>query len=56
MRLLYYAAAVCMYNVWCILNAIEDDHSEEEEQRSTHVTVLEVKLSVLLAFLIPKDT
>jgi hypothetical protein len=49
-RLLYYAAAVCIYNVWCILNSSEDDGRDED---SRHVIALEVKLSILLAFLIP---
>ena len=48
-RLLYYAAAVCIYNAWCILNAPEDDTGEEEDR---HVIALEVKLSILLTFLI----
>jgi len=48
-RLLYYAAAVCIYNVWCILNASDGRGSEGQ---GGHVTVLEVKVSVLIAFLI----
>jgi hypothetical protein len=48
-RLLYYAAAVCMYNAWCILNASDDDRKE----KGKHVIALEVKVFVLLAFLIP---
>jgi len=52
-RLLYYAAAVCIYNAWCILNACEDNNGEEEDG---HVIALEVKLSILLAFLIPAVT
>jgi putative transposase len=51
-RFLYYAAAVCIYNVWCILNAFGDDN-REEDGGSRHVIALEVKLSILLAFLIP---
>ena len=53
LRLLFYAVAVCIYNVWYILNALEDDCSEDEEEGSRHVIALEVKLSILLAFLIP---
>jgi len=49
-RLLYYAAAVCIYNAWCILNACSDNSGEEEDGR---VIALEVKLSILLTFLIP---
>ena len=52
-RLLYYAAAVCIYNAWCILNACEDDRGEEEDG---HVIALEIKLSILLTFLIPAVT
>ena len=54
-RLLYYAVAVCIYNAWCILNAFEDDCSEEEEG-DRHVIALEVKLFVLITFLIPAAT
>ncbi len=49
LRLLYYAVAVCLYNVWCILNASGGQGSEGQ---SGHVTVLEVKVSVLIASLI----
>lgn len=52
-RLLYYAVAVCIYNAWCILNAFEDDHDGNEDEGSRHVIALEVKLSILLGFLIP---
>ncbi len=52
-RLLYYAVAVCIYNAWCIFNAFEDDCSEDEEEGSRRVIALEVKLSILLTFLIP---
>ena len=55
-RLLYYAVAVCIYNVWCILNALEDDRSEENDGNNRRVTALEVKIFVLLAFLIPGAT
>lgn len=54
LRLLYYAVAVCIYNAWCILNAPEDGCSEEDGDR--HVIALEVRLSILLAFLIPVVT
>lgn len=53
LRLLYYAVAVCIYNAWCILNAREDDCGEEEDEEDRHVIALEVKLFVLLTFLIP---
>lgn len=53
-RLLYYAVAVCIYNVWCILNAAEDEC--EGNNSNTHVIALEVKLFILLAFLIPTLT
>ncbi len=53
-RLLYYSVAVCIYNAWCILNAFEDDCGEEDGDR--HVIALEVRLSVLLSFLIPVTT
>jgi hypothetical protein len=51
LRLLYYAVAVCIYNSWCILNA--EDDCDEEDGKDRHVIALEVKLSVLLTFLIP---
>ncbi len=53
-RLLYYAVAVCIYNVWCILNAFEDNSSEKKGGGvgNGHVTGLEVKVFVLLSFLI----
>ena len=54
-RLLYYAAAVCIYNAWCILNASGDDRCDEEEE-DRHVIALEARLSVLLTFLIPATT
>lgn len=53
LRLLYYAAAVCLYNVWCILNLPVVVDGDEEEGGRGHVTVLEAKVSVLLVFLIP---
>jgi hypothetical protein len=56
LRLLYYAVAVCIYNAWCILNACEDDCGEEEDEKDRHVIALEVKLFVLLTFLIPAAT
>ncbi len=52
-RLLYYAVAVCIYNSWCILNVFEVDHCEEDRR---HITALEVKLFILLTFLIPAGT
>jgi len=54
-RLLYYAAAVCIYKAWRILNALEEDSGEEDE-KDRHVIALEARLSVLLAFLIPAVT
>ncbi len=51
-RLLYYAVAVCMYNAWCILNASEDDPDAKEDEGADHVTALEAKVFILLAFLI----
>jgi len=54
-RLLYYAVAVCIYNVWCILNALEDDSSDGDDEER-HVTTLEVRLFLLVAFLIPEAT
>ena len=54
-RLLYYAVAVCIYNVWCILNALEDDSSDGDD-KERHVTNLEVRLFLLVAFLIPEAT
>jgi Transposase DDE domain len=53
-RLLYYAVAVCMYNAWCILNAVADGGGENDG--SMHVIALEVKLFILLAFLVPTLT
>jgi hypothetical protein len=50
-RLLFYAVAVCIYNAWCILNAVAD--GEGENNGSAHVIALEVKLFILLAFLVP---
>jgi hypothetical protein len=38
-RLLYYAAAVCVYNAWCVFNVHRQDG---------HVMALEVKISLLL--------
>jgi hypothetical protein len=52
-RLLYYAVAVCMYNVWCILNASDDGEIDGD---GGHVIALEAKVSILLAFLIPHTT
>jgi Transposase DDE domain len=52
-RLLYYAVAVCLYNVWCILNAFEKDDQKDAGEKGAHVTVLEVRVFILLAFLIP---
>ncbi len=43
-RLLYYAVAVCIYNAWCIFNTHQEDK---------HVSTLETKISLLLAFLAP---
>jgi IS4 transposase len=43
-RLLYYAVAVCLYNVWCILNV--------RHHRRGRVIALEVKVSLLLMFLV----
>ncbi len=51
-RPLLYAVAVCIYNAWCILNACEDNCEEE----GRYVVALEVKLFILLAFLIPTAT
>ena len=45
-RLLYYAVAVCIYNAWCIFNA----NSNQDDARAI---ALEVKISLLLAFLSP---
>ncbi|MDG7016604.1 MAG: transposase [Nitrososphaerota archaeon] len=44
-RLLYYAAAVCIYNAWCIFNAHQEGH----------VIALEVKVSLLLELLVPSS-
>lgn len=44
MRLLYYAVAVCVYNAWCVFNV---------HQQDGRVTALEVRVSLLLAFLAP---
>ncbi len=54
-RLLYYAVAVCLYNVWCILNLGDGGGGgrNKGEEPGEHVIVLEVKLFVLLTFLIP---
>jgi hypothetical protein len=43
-RLLYYSVAVCIYNCWCILNALQ---GQEREKDREHIIVLEVKLSLL---------
>lgn len=54
-RLLYYAAAVCIYNVWCIINAPKNsDNGADDGEGDKHVTVLEAKIFVLLTFLIPQ--
>jgi hypothetical protein len=37
-RLLYYAVAICIYNVWCIFNTHQD----------RHMIALEVKVFILL--------
>lgn len=50
-RLLYYAVAVCLYNVWCILNAPGSHRGGREAREDRHVTVLEVKVFILLTFL-----
>ena len=57
-RLLYYSVAVCIYNVWCILNALENNCvvNNKEEQKNVHVTAFELKLLILLTFLIPAVT
>lgn len=44
-RLLYYIVAICIYNTWCIFNTHQD----------RHVIALEVKIALLLAFLIPSQ-
>lgn len=54
LRLLYYAVAVCIYNVWCILNASENSDDGADGEDDEHVTVLEAKIFVLLTFLIPQ--
>jgi IS4 transposase len=51
-RLLYYAVAVCLYNVWCILNA--PNHGARREGEDEHVTVLEMKIFVLIASWLPR--
>jgi len=43
-RLLYYATAVCLYNVWCIVNV--------GHRRRGRVIVLDVKVFLLLTFLV----
>jgi hypothetical protein len=45
-RLLYYSVAVCIYNCWCILNALQG----QERDGGEHIIVLEVKLTLLFAF------
>ncbi len=45
-RLLYYSVAVCIYNCWCILNALQG----QERDGGEHIIVLEVKLTLLLVF------
>jgi hypothetical protein len=52
-RLLYYAVAVCMYNVWCILNAPAVGEGDGDDR---HIIGLEAKLAVLFAFLVPNAT
>lgn len=44
-RLLYYSVAVCIYNCWCILNALQGQRRNGE-----HIIVLEVKLTLLSIF------
>ncbi len=56
-RLLYYAVAVCLYNAWCILNSSErNDNGEDGRDDEEHIIALEVKVSLLLTFLIPLAT
>jgi hypothetical protein len=56
-RLLYYAVAVCIYNVWCILNASgHDGCSNEEDEGRRRMIALEVRLSILLTFLMKAAT
>jgi hypothetical protein len=42
--LLYYAAAVCVYDAWCVFNVHRQDG---------HVIALEVKISLLLVLMAP---
>jgi hypothetical protein len=42
-RLLYYSVAVCIYNCWCLLNALQG----QERDGGEHIIVLEVKLTML---------
>ena len=49
--LLYYSVAVCIYNIWCILNAAASGHGR---RRVAHVAVSEARVSFLLvAFIGP---
>jgi len=45
-RLLYYSVAVCIYNCWCIFNALQG----QERDGGEHIIDLEVKLTLLFAF------
>jgi Transposase DDE domain len=50
-RLLYYATAVCIYNAWCIINVPRENDPADGKEGGEHVTALEVKVFVLIAFL-----
>jgi hypothetical protein len=45
-RLLYYSVAICIYNCWCILNALQG----QKRDGGAHIIVLEVKLILLFEF------
>jgi hypothetical protein len=46
-RLLYYSVEVCIYNCWCLLNALQGQERKDEDE---HIIVLEVKLTLLFQF------
>lgn len=50
-RLLYYSVAVCIYNCWCLLNALQG-----QERGGEHIMVLEVKLTLLFMFFLLVQT
>ena len=52
-RLLFYSVAVCIYNCWCLLNALQGQERKREDE-DEHIITLEVKSDNAVSVLLPQ--